>query len=201
MPTGFTQEQQEAIREQLFTAGIQLIAQYGLQRTTINKLTQKCGIAKGSFYLFYASKEDYILALSEYTAKKTGQMLQQRLAGRTQMPAREFFAFYKEYLYSDYDLMGKMDLNDFLWLKEHLANQQVFDPQKQSAAFAQWMSLISDARPDFDLGVVINLLKCIYAMREHRDTLVEASLDASIDMILKTVEIYVSGSGQLLSES
>ena len=35
-------------------------------------------------------------------------------------------------------------------------------------------------------------------MREHRDTLVEESLDNSIEMVIRLLEVYISGKGKLL---
>ena len=45
---------------------------------------------------------------------------------------------------------------------------------------------------------MVNLMKSIYAMREHRANLVEESLDNSIEMVLRLLEVYVSGKGELL---
>lgn len=198
MPTAFTAEQQELIREELFLKGIQLIRQLGVKRTTVDKLTKECGIAKGSFYLFYSSKEEYLMALAGYTSGRAEEMLLAKLAGRKQMSTAEFFEFFREYLYSDYDLMGSMNVNDFLWLKEHMSDYHLFDPDRQVAAMKQWLGLMSDARTDVDTGTVVNLIKSIYAMREHRDTLVEASLDNSIEVELRALEIYISGKGKIL---
>lgn len=200
MPTGFTKEQQETIKEKLFIAGIKLIREWGVQRTTVDKLTKKCGIAKGSFYLFYSSKEEYLLALSEYANAKMQDMLLKKLSGRKQMTTKEFFEFYREYLYSDYDLMGSMNIDDFLWLKQHMADYHLFDPSLQIITLKQWLKLMSDARKDIDPGTVVNLIKSIYAMREHRDTLIEASLDNSIEIVLRTLEIYISGKGNVIEK-
>lgn len=200
MPTAFTKEQQETIKEKLFIAGIKLIRELGVQRTTVDKLTKKCGIAKGSFYLFYSSKEEYLLALSEYANAKMQDMLLKKLSGRKQMTTKEFFEFYREYLYSDYDLMGSMNIDDFLWLKQHMADYHLFDPSLQIITLKQWLKLMSDARKDIDPGTVVNLIKSIYAMREHRDTLIEASLDNSIEIVLRTLEIYISGKGNVIEK-
>lgn len=196
MPIGFTDEEQKAIKEKLFYAGIELIRELGVQRTTVDKLTKKCGIAKGSFYLFYSSKEEYLMALAAFTSEKTSEMLEKKLAGRKQMSTAEFFEFFKEYLYSDLDLMGNLRINDFLWLKEHMSDYHLFDPDEQMITMKQWLDLMYDANADIDIGAVVNLIKAIYAMREHRDTLVESSLDNSIDILLKALERYVSGENE-----
>ncbi|MCM1253676.1 MAG: TetR/AcrR family transcriptional regulator [Clostridium sp.] len=198
MPASFTKKQQNKIREQLFHEGIKLFRTYGVQRTTVSKLTSVCGIAKGSFYSFYESKEAYILALIKWAESKTEEMLKEKLAGRSRMSAHEFLEFFREYLYSEYDLMNGLTIDDFLWLKTHMADADLFNPVDQMAQAKIWLSLIYDVRDGIDYGIVVNLIKSIYAMREHRDTLVEASLDNSIDIMLRTLEIYISGKGELL---
>ena len=198
MPVSFTKEQQEEIREQLFHAGIRLSRALGVQRMTVSKLTASCGIAKGSFYSFYESKEEFIMALAAWADRKTEEMLNRKLAGRGQMTTHEFFEFFREFLYSEYDLMNGLTVEDFYWLKTHMAKADVFNPVNQMETARTWLSLISDTRENIDYGTVVNLIKSIYAMREHRDTMVEKSLDNSIEMVLRLLEIYISGKGEIL---
>lgn len=198
MPASFTREKQEEIREQLFHAGIRLSRSLGVQRMTVSKLTVSCGIAKGSFYSFYASKEEFILALIEWADQKTEEMFSRKLAGRKQMSTHEFFEFFREFLYSEYDFMNGLTVDDFLWLKTHMADADLFNPTDQLETVKIWLSLISDVREDIDCGTVVNLMKSIYAMREHRANLVEESLDNSIEMVLRLLEVYVSGKGELI---
>lgn len=198
MPASFTKEQQKEIREQLFHAGISLSKSLGMQRMTVSKLTASCGIAKGSFYSFYESKESFILELAAWADRKAEEMLNRRLAGRRQMSTHEFFEFFREFLYSEYDLMNGLTVDDFLWLKKHMADEDLFDPSAQMETVKMWLSLISDKRENIDCGTVVNLMKSIYAMREHRANLVEESLDNSIEMVLRLLEVYISGKGELI---
>lgn len=198
MPEAFTKEKQEEIREQLFHAGVRLSRALGVQRMTVSRLTTACGIAKGSFYSFYQSKEEFILALAAWANQKTEEMLSRKLAGRRQMSTHEFFEFFREFLYSEYDLMNGLTVDDFLWLKTHMAEADLFNPADQLEFVKTWLSLISDVREDIDYGTVVNLVKSIYAMREHRATLVEKSLDNSIEMVVRLLEVYISGKGKLL---
>ena len=198
MPVSFTKEQQEEIREQLFHAGIRLSRALGMQRMTVSKLTASCGIAKGSFYSFYESKEEFIMALAVWADRKTEEMLNRKLAGRSQMTTHEFFEFFREFLYSEYDLMNGLTVEDFYWLKTHMAKADLFNPVNQMETARTWLSLISDTRENIDYGTVVNLIKSIYAMREHRAAMVEKSLDNSIEMVLRLLEIYISGKGEIL---
>ena len=175
MPNAFTDEETKRIRKELILAGIHLSKELGLQKMSVEKLTSAVGIAKGSFYLFFGSKEDFILEAAEYAGQESQKMLLAKLNGRQQMSAHEFIEFFDAYLHSEFDLMNGLTFNDFLWL-----------------------SLIYDVREGVDTGTFVNLIKSIYAIREHSDTMVKASLESSIQIILRSIEIYISGKGEIL---
>lgn len=198
MPIPFTEEQQKQIRENLFRAGIRLSKELGLQRMTVSKLAKEAGIAKGSFYHFFESKEEFILALADYDNEKMKEMLANALAGRKQMTTHEFFLFLREYFYSDYDFMGRLTIDDFIWINTHMDVGDAFDARNQLNLIKSLLPLISDAREDVDYGTVVNLVKSIYAMREHRTTMVLDSLDNSIELVLRLLEVYISGKGRIV---
>lgn len=198
MPTAFTDEELEHIRSALIQAGIRLSKEPGFQKMSVEKLTAAVGIAKGSFYMFFGSKEDFILEVAEYTGAQTQKMLLSRLNGRRKMSAHEFMEFFSEYLHSDFDLMNGLTVEDFFWLKKHIKKQVLFDPDEQIKTAELWLSLINDVRPGADAGTFVNLIKSIYAIREHSDTMVKASMESSVQVLLRTIEVYVSGKGSIV---
>jgi len=198
VPTAFTDEELEHIRSALIQAGIRLSKELGLQKMSVEKLTAAVGIAKGSFYMFFGSKEDFILEVAEYTGAQTQKMLLSRLNGRRKMSAHEFMEFFSEYLHSDFDLMNGLTVEDFFWLKKHIKKQVLFDPDEQIKTAELWLSLINDVRPGVDAGTFVNLIKSIYAIREHGDTMVKASMESSVQVLLRMIEVYVSGKGSIV---
>lgn len=198
MPNAFTEEESKRIRQELILAGIRLSKELGVQKMSVEKLTEAVGIAKGSFYLFFGSKEDFILEVAAYASEETQKMLLKKLNGRTQMSAHEFMEFFNEYLHSDLDLMNGLTVSDFYWLKNHIKKQVLFDPDMQIKTAQFWLSLISNVREGVDTGTFVNLIKSIYAIREHSDTMVTASLENSVQILLHTIEIYISGKGEII---
>lgn len=198
MPIPFTEEEMTKLRHELILAGIRLSRELGLQRMSVEKITSAVWIAKGSFYIFFDSKEDFILEIADYANRETEKMLLAALNGRRQMSAHEFISFFNMYIHSDYDLMGGLTVNDFFWLQKHIKKQDLFDPDAQLKTAQLWLSLINDVRNGVDVGTFINLIKSIYAIREHSDTMVKASIENSIQVILRTIEIYISGKGDII---
>ena len=60
MPAIFSEQQKEKLREQLLITGFELLKQFGYRKMTIDDITKKCAIAKGTFYRFFKSKEDFV---------------------------------------------------------------------------------------------------------------------------------------------
>ena len=65
MPRAFDQSERSDIRRRLQGAARRLFAAQGLLKTTVDDLAGAAGIAKGSFYSFYANKELLFFELLE----------------------------------------------------------------------------------------------------------------------------------------
>lgn len=65
MPKGFTDEEKLQIQIDLKEKGKALFEQYGFKKTSVSLITDKVGIAKGSFYIFYDSKEELFIDILE----------------------------------------------------------------------------------------------------------------------------------------
>lgn len=67
MATAFSDEEKKFIREKLKEAAYECLREYGVKKTTVDQIVQITGIAKGSFYKFYDSKEIlFFTVLEEY---------------------------------------------------------------------------------------------------------------------------------------
>lgn len=58
MPKAFSEEEKKEIQSQMLSKGKELFERLGFKKTSVEDIAGKCGIAKGSFYLFYKTKEE-----------------------------------------------------------------------------------------------------------------------------------------------
>ncbi len=63
MPQAFSVVERERIEERLLEAGEELFGRVGVRKTSIDEIARETGIAKGSFYAFFPSKEALFLAV------------------------------------------------------------------------------------------------------------------------------------------
>ena len=76
MPVKFTEKEKEIIRETLIKEGRELFSLYGLRKTSITQLTEAAGIAQGTFYNFFESKEELYFEILELEESKSEQFLE-----------------------------------------------------------------------------------------------------------------------------
>ncbi|MFE8701949.1 TetR/AcrR family transcriptional regulator [Cytobacillus sp. FJAT-54145] len=62
---GFTEQEKQTIYQGLIQKGRDLFSTLGLKKTSIKDLTEAVGIAQGSFYLFFQSKEELYFRILE----------------------------------------------------------------------------------------------------------------------------------------
>ena len=75
MARGFTDREREIIRNHLIEVGRNLFGTYGLKKTSIEDLTKAVGIAQGSFYTFFNSKEELYLEVMD----REGEVIKEKL--------------------------------------------------------------------------------------------------------------------------
>ena len=77
LPKSYSDQEREYIKRRLKEEAAACMAQYGIRRTTVDELVKRVNIPKGTFYLFYKSKElllfDVILEQHELVDQKLYQ--------------------------------------------------------------------------------------------------------------------------------
>lgn len=63
MGRSFTEEEKKHLEQQMYEVGRKCLITYGVQRTKIEDITREVGISKGSFYLFFDSKEEFFFRI------------------------------------------------------------------------------------------------------------------------------------------
>ena len=57
----YSEEAREQIRQSLLTTGLELMAEQGIQHTTVEQIYRRVGISRTFFYSFFPTKEDLIV--------------------------------------------------------------------------------------------------------------------------------------------
>lgn len=85
----FSDREKEIIAEKLFSEGERLFTLHGIKKVTVDDLVKAAGIAKGSFYAFYTSKEHLYMDILGRLQKKVWEDMSVFLEENRSLPPKE----------------------------------------------------------------------------------------------------------------
>jgi AcrR family transcriptional regulator len=85
----FSEQEKEIIKNRLLEEGERLFTAYGIKKVSIDELVQATGIAKGSFYAFYTSKEHLFMEIVIATQNRMWGDMDDHLQSHSDLPPRE----------------------------------------------------------------------------------------------------------------
>ena len=97
-------------RQRLLSESLRLFREKGYEDTTVAEITQAAGVAKGTFFNYFPTKEDVLLALGEQTLGRMQQVEASELfgSGSTQRKVSVLFQSLAAGLDADRDLVRQM---------------------------------------------------------------------------------------------
>ena len=191
MAVAFTQEQRDEIQGKLIEAGFELSSTIGFKKMTISKITEAAGVAVGSFYIFYDSKESFAKALIQETEEQSMRKLMAKLAADGTIELRELLDLYRDCFRPENNFLLRIKLDDWVWLKTHITDDSYFERSGDADRLYKILPHIKGIRKDINPGVVINFIKSIYAIYQNRETFFEESLQENVDLIFDTIYRYI----------
>ncbi|MFV0527790.1 MAG: TetR/AcrR family transcriptional regulator [Lachnospiraceae bacterium] len=176
MPVIFNEKNKENIRENMLEKGFELLKSYGIRRMTVEMIAKSCGLAKGTFYTFFPSKEEFVFQIVQYkreiVKEKYTRMLQQYgKLGREEL--QEFFLYLRT---QDVNVYKYLDENDMAYLTTKWPSEYVFSPQKDEQT-TQWMlDGMRGVRKECNWKVFANYMKAHALFDLNRSTFHEDAL-------------------------
>ena len=98
MPRSFSEEEKERIKNLLYEKGRELFSIYGLKKTGVAELAAAAGIAQGSFYIFFDSKEELYFRVMEIEEERIQAKFKAKLLDGKKMNRQKFKEFLQEAL-------------------------------------------------------------------------------------------------------
>jgi len=206
MTRSFSDAEKRDITKQLLSRGRELFERYGLKKTSVEELTRAVGIGQGSFYIFFASKEELFFEILDAEERKLREHIA-RMISESPRTKRGF----KEVITRSFHLMNenaviKNALVDVEYsrffsripeerMKIHLEEENEF----AASIMKQLKSsgVIRNVRPE----VITGLLFGLFLLQEHKIQIGEEIFPLVIDLIIDTLcdALAVEGESNLLT--
>ena len=190
MPANFTEKQRQEISDKLLDIGYDLIREMGLRKMKVSVIAERAGIATGTFYHFFRSKEAYIEALISEQDRRMQQELLPVLQTTGKLTLEQAMHWFRESFRTQNNILMELTLDDWVWLKSHQSKNGLFSSVHDEQEAKRYLSYVDGVRPDLDIRVIINFFKTIYSMAENRDTFIAEVFETNIDLIFECMYQY-----------
>jgi AcrR family transcriptional regulator len=146
MPKGFTDKEKDGIRTALIDKGKELFGKYGIRKTSITDLTDAVGIAKGSFYIFYNSKEELFFYILKKTEEEIHGDILHNLLSIDDLSVEKVKTFFK-------DLYFNVESNSFL--------KRIMDKDEVNHLWRKLPASMKDENISIDIDTAGNLIQAL----------------------------------------
>ena len=159
MPAIFKDEEKEAIRKKLLSEGRQMMAARGITGMNLEELSRSSGIAKGTFYHFFPSKQRFIMEIiRDYQYGKLSELKSLSAEKQNSLTVEEGLAWYQTMLQEENPL-GQLREKDMDWILKKIPPSEIFDAELDETVCRLIFSCMKDVRKDLDYRIVSNFPK------------------------------------------
>lgn len=193
VPAIFSERDKGELYERMIAEGCRLVREKGIRSLRVEDVTRAVGIAKGTFYSFFPSKERFIYAMMTEGRQDLMDLLTQLHGERGAVGRKEMRTWLQAMWRSERNVYRIVTLEDYEWLMAHLEPEASFDPAKDMRVMEAIAELLEGVRPDCDWRVFANLQKALALALLGRANLHPDALERTVDAIIEAMLDEVFG--------
>lgn len=190
----FPLKQRQQIHTELLKTGIQLICEKGVRKLTIDEVTQRVQIGKGTFYHFFTSKElfvyEAIMFSKEAVLKKINEAVE-KYGALDRQAVDELLSHFS--LLGQNNIISSLSMEDEIWLSKKLPPEYILDPPKEEKIVDLLFQNMKDIRSDIHSHVVANMIKIMAITVENRNFLHEDVIAENMNILKDSCLDYLFG--------
>ena len=186
MQKSYSEQERAYIRERLKEEAADCLATYGVRRTTVDEIVRRVNIPKGTFYLFYQSKELLLFEVIQEQQQSINRRLFQVISGLsgTKVSAEELtdaiYAFYK--MAEEMPILKLIGTGEVELLARRLPREVVQAHLQDDTDTIGEMLAMLPVKKDVDINVVSAAFHAVYYATLHK-----AEIGEAYDQALRTL--------------
>lgn len=195
MPKCYSDQEREYIRKRLKEEAAACMGQFGIRRTTVDEIVKRVNIPKGTFYLFYKSKELLLFEVIQEQHESVNQKLYQAISeiADTEFSAEKItdviFEFYK--MTENMLILKLLDINEVELLVRKLPREVVDQHLQDDTDTIEKMFALLPVKKDVDIKVISAAFHAIYYATLHKKEIGEEQYDQALRTLIHGIVIQI----------
>lgn len=194
MPKPLSENERAHIKKRLIEEAESCLAQYGLKKTTVDEIVRRVNIPKGTFYLFYESKEllffDAFMAFQDRTHAQLLQTIE--AMGGDVRPAQVSALIFKLYNSIEQSFMNRFLMDGDVELLFRKLPQKAVDAHqiKDDLSVQQLVALVPGIK-ESKAQVYSAALRALFCTMKYRREIGEDVFDEALKVMIHGIVIQM----------
>lgn len=188
MPKSYSEQEKEYIRKRLKEEAAKCLALYGVRRTTVDEIVKRVNIPKGTFYLFYKSKELLLFDVIQEQQESVNRELYKAISNiaDTEFSAEKLtdviFEFYK--MTEKMLVLKMLDVNEVELLARKLPREIVEEHFQDDADAIEKIFALLPVKKEVDIKVISAAFHAVYFATLHKADIGEEQYDEALRVLI-----------------
>ena len=188
----FNDETREKMRIQLLETGFASIKLHGLKKTSVTDVANSAGIAAGTFYKFFDSKEEFVYQIVVYKRGRIKEYFSV-LSKNGKLDREAFRKFLTKITLEDNNLFDHLDEREMRMLTARWP-EEYWKNNNNDEITAKWLlSSLDGVCPEINMKVFVNLFKSLSMIRYGRSKMYVEQYEETIGIYIDAIIRYVFG--------
>ncbi len=196
MPRALTEEEKHAQRERLLEKGKALVFSHGMRKVSIDDIAGAAGLAKGTFYHHFESKEQYFYALMEKLHRDAFAKARQLISGNL-VSGGDFRANVRAFLGQLFDwpemaffIQNEPDIEMLFGATPD--GKLLSFKQMEAGLFEEILRAGGIDTQKTKPGVVHNMIHALFLIKSS-EYMAEEAVQETVDLMLDSLITYIFG--------
>lgn len=188
MPKVYSEEKRREIKESLMKSGLEIIRQYGMKRMSIEELTKRVGIAQGTFYNFFKSKEVLVYELACAYEKRLEEEVKSIVRTEGYLSRSQLEMMYRKMFLADEDNVYRfLKREDIQALIVRLPIEYFNQMSNVRERIETTLEYTKGGREQRDIDAIINWIQILNLTVENKELLTKGAFEKVVYQLIENL--------------
>ena len=195
MPRAFNERERNLIKERIRKAAASLMIRNGVRHTTIDAIVKSAIIPKGTFYLFYATKEELLFEVLENEHEKMEKSILEQISKvnpstiNPDSATELIYSFYK--MVDEHPLLATISREDVTLISQRLPEERISKHLEEDRNMSAKLMRFLPLKDGITVETVSSSLHAIYFTMLHLKETADDKSEELLKFIIMGIMIQI----------
>ena len=195
MPRAFNERERNLIKERIRKAAASLMIRNGVRHTTIDAIVKSAMIPKGTFYLFYATKEELLFEVLENEHEKMEKSILEQISKvnpstiNPDSATELIYSFYK--MVDEHPLLATISREDVTLISQRLPEERISKHLEEDRNMSAKLMRFLPLKDGITVETVSSSLHAIYFTMLHLRETADDKSEELLKLIIRGIMIQI----------